>query len=162
MHYHNTKTKLNLIQNIRLSIVLVLLVFIVGCKTTNTVPGKTIEVNNDSIYVIKTETDTLFDSFQRINLLIINKKFLTKHTIEIGYNNAELEKTSQIAERNNAVAAVNGSFFDMDNSGSVAYFENNDSVINRTMASELKWAKSESLINGVIILTKQTKYTVSR
>jgi len=160
MHHHITKTKLNVIRNIRLSFVLVLLVFIVGCSTSKTVPGKTIEVNTDSIYVLQTETDTLFNSSQRINLLIINKKFLNKHTIDIGYNNAELEKTSLIAERNNAVAAVNGSFFDMDNSGSVAYFEKNDSVINRTIASELKWAKSESLINGVIILTKKNKLNI--
>ena len=152
---------MNLRKGIQLSIVCIPLVFIViRCSTIKTSPGKTEELSNDSIQVTQIEADSLFDSYQRIYILRLDKKLLNKYTIGIGYSNPELETTSQIAKRNNAVAAINGVFFDMDNGGSVTYFEKNDSVIHKTIPSELKWAKIDSLINGAIILTKRNNLVI--
>jgi exopolysaccharide biosynthesis protein len=150
----------NLEEKIRLSGLFILFVFIVGCGTFNKSPNKTLELSKDSVYVTQIKTDTLFNSHQRINLLILDKKTLNKYTIDIGYNNVDLINTSQIAENNNAVAAINGSFFDVDNGGSVTYFEKNDSVICRTRPSDFEWAKPDSLINGAILLTKDHKLKI--
>ena len=51
-----------------------------------------------------------------------------------------------------AVAAINGGFFNMDDGGSVTYFEVDDSVINTTRSPTLKWGISDSIRNGAIIL----------
>lgn len=143
-------------QIIKTSILYILVGFALGCKTSS----RTTKLNNASISVEHIETDTLYKSNQRICILSLDNKLLNKHTIEIGYNNNELETTSQIAIRNHAVAAINGSFFDADNGGSVTYFEKNNSVISKTRTSELKWGKPDSLINGVIICKKNNKLKI--
>ncbi len=113
-----------------------------------------LEVNDDSIYLVQIVTDSLFNSHQRINLLTIDKEDINRYRIEFAYQSIELKTTSQIAESRNALAAINGSFFDMDKGGSVSYFEVNDSVISRTRSTELKWAVPDSLINGALVLNK--------
>ena len=109
---------------------------------------------DDTICHIQIVTDSLFNSPQRINILLLDKEHLPRYSIELAYQTSELIKTSQIAESRNAFAAINGSFFDMDRGGSVSYFEKDDSVISRTRASELKWATPDSLINGALVLYK--------
>ncbi|MCK4826338.1 hypothetical protein KA005_61920, partial [bacterium] len=96
--------------------------------------------SKDSIYVVQIITDSLFNSHQRINLLTLNKESLNGYSIDFAYHEDDLKTTSQIAEKYGAVAAINGSFFDVDSGGSVTYFEIDDSVISRTRHSELKWA----------------------
>ena len=108
----------------------------------------------DSIYFVHIETDTLFNSNQNINLLILDKAYLSVYNLDFAYQTSELLKTSQIAVNRNARAAINGGFFDMDTGGSVTYFEIGDSVISRTRPSELKWAVPDSLANGALILNK--------
>jgi exopolysaccharide biosynthesis protein len=103
---------------------------------------------------VQVVTDTLFNSPQRISLLLLDKESLHRYSIDFAYQSSELLKPSQIAETRNAVAAINGGFFDMDSGGSVTYFEISDSVISRTRSSELKWAVPDSLINGALILNK--------
>jgi len=99
-------------------------------------------------------TDTLFNSPQRISLLLLDKESLHRYRIDFAYQSSELIELSQIAETRNAIAAINGGFFDMDCGGSVSYFEISDSVISRTRSSELKWAVPDSIINGALILNK--------
>ena len=110
--------------------------------------------DNDSLIHIQIETDSLFDSPQRINLLIVPGAYPHKYSIEFGYQKSELLRTSQIAQNWNALAAINGGFFDMDGGGSVSYFEIDDSVINRSKSPGIKWAVPDSLTNGAIILYK--------
>jgi len=109
---------------------------------------------NDSIYFVHIETDTLFNSNQNINLLILDKAFIAVFNLDFAYQPSELLKTSQIAVDRNARAAINGGFFDMEMGGSVTYFEIDDSVISRTRPSELKWAVPDSLANGALIMNK--------
>lgn len=109
---------------------------------------------DDPIRFVQVLTDSLFNSPQRISLLLLDKEFLHNYSIEFAYQSTELKKTSHLAESKNAVAAINGGFFNMDSGGSVTYFESGDSVISRTRSSELKWAVPDSLINGALILNK--------
>ncbi len=109
---------------------------------------------NDSLIHIQIKTDSLFDSPQRINLVIVPKAYQHKYSVEFAYQTSELLRTSKIAQNWNASVAINGSFFDMDSGGSVNYFEIDDSVINKSRSPGLKWAVPDSLCNGAIILYK--------
>ena len=99
--------------------------------------------------------DSMFNSPQNINLLFIEKESPLNYHLHIAGQSSSLYTTSQYAENHEAIAAVNGSFFDMDKGGSVTYFEKNDSVIGRTRTPGQKWAVADSIINGAIILGKE-------
>ncbi len=109
----------------------------------------------DSIRYFQIKTDTLFDSKQIISFLVFPQKAFENYKIEVVYNRKELEKTSSFGMRYDALAAVNGSFFDMDSGGGVAYLEVNDTVINKTKSTLVKWAVPDSLINGAFVLTNK-------
>lgn len=144
---------------INFSILFIFFVFTFGCKTSTTI-SKVIKYDSDFITFNTIETDTLFNSNQQIHILTLDNIFLERFTFDIGYNNVRLQKTSEIAKEKSAIAAINGSFFDVDKGGSVTYFEKNDIVINKTRSSELKWAKPDSLLNGIIIYTKDNKIKI--
>jgi len=99
--------------------------------------------------------DSMFNSPQNINLLFIEKESPLNCHLHIAGQSSSLYTTSQYAENHEAIAAVNGSFFDMDKGGSVTYFEKNDSVISRTRSPGQRWAVADSIINGAIILGKE-------
>jgi len=107
----------------------------------------------DTIFFRQIVTDSLFDSNQIISILSI-KKNSKKYKIRFVYSSSELKGTSEFAEENSALAAINGGFFDMDKGGSVTYFEMNDTVINRNISKKNKWGKPKNLMNGVVILDK--------
>lgn len=110
--------------------------------------------DTEGIVLSRIVSDTLFNSHQRICLLAIHKEALADLQIELAYQRSELLKTSQIGESRDALAAINGSFFDRDRGGSVTYLEDNDSVIFRSRSSELKWAVPDSLASGALVLNK--------
>lgn len=72
--------------------------------------------------------NSLFNSNQNISILEIKRN--TKAVLELGYKRTLLQKTSVFAGKARAIAAINGSFFDIRNGGSVVYLRSNDSVIN--------------------------------
>jgi len=90
------------------------------------------------------ETDSFFESKQKIYHLSLGVD--SDYTVDIGHSESILIKTSEIAKQNNAVAAVNGSFFDVGNGGSVVYLEKNDTVISYTQ-------KTIGLINGILLMS---------
>jgi len=136
------------------------LTYIFSCGTNNELPQKTEFIKNPT-YSLKQISDSLFNSRQKISLLILPKESLNKnYSIELAYNETDLTKTSELAAHNNAIAAINGGFFNMDEGGSVTYFEINDSVIGKTRAPKLKWGVSDSIINGAIILSKKNKLKI--
>ncbi len=101
---------------------------------------------DEALEFIQLKTDTLFNSNQTISLLILQKKAANKYNLAFGYNHTKLVQTSTIAKNNNAIAAINGGFFNMKNGGSVTYFEVNNTVINKTSNPKNK------LMNGAIII----------
>src|SRR5271157_4809163 len=116
----------------------------------------TAATSGDSISFIQIKTDTLYNSKQIISLLVLPKKNFSRFHLEIGYSKKDLKPTSYFGLSKNAAAAVNGSYFDRDSVGSVTYLEIHDTVISRTRSSKQKWAKPDSLINGVIIIGKDS------
>jgi exopolysaccharide biosynthesis protein len=96
-------------------------------------------------------TDTLYNSPQRINLVYLGKSSLQGFEIDIACQSAALLTTSQFAQKHGAMAAINGSFFDMDAGGSVGYLERNDSLISGTRTPGQKWAVTDSIMNAAIV-----------
>jgi len=80
------------------------------------------------IYWKKYKGDELFDSRQSINLV---EMFLDSITAEfkIAYLEDQLIRTSDFATRNNALIAVNGSFFNRESGGSVVFLKADGAVI---------------------------------
>lgn len=88
----------------------------------------TTEKLDDGIYWKSYKGDDLFDSRQSINLVEV---FLDSVTSEfkVAFLEDSMIKTSEFAEENNALAAVNGSFFRRDTGGSVVFLKVNGKVI---------------------------------
>lgn len=71
---------------------------------------------------------SLFGSNQNINILKVTLN--RKNRIAFGYERKLLKPTSEYGKAAGAIAAINGTFFDVKNGGSVDYLKVNDSVIN--------------------------------
>jgi len=106
---------------------------------------------NGELFIYHYKTDTFFHSSQNINILSLPKEN-NEYIIEIAYSDSVLKKTSELAKMNNAIAAVNGGFFDVDSGGSVTYMEIEGKVINTTREEGQKWAKSRAMLNGAFII----------
>ncbi len=73
---------------------------------------------------------SLFQSSQSINVLSIKKR---KPVFKVGFERKSLKETSQFAKESSAFAAINGTFFDIKNGGSVDYIRSNNEVINESI-----------------------------
>ena len=142
--------------------VLILLTYTTLFGQSNFFPNNERKYSNDSLEYFQVRTDTLFNSKQVISILVLSKTSSNKFHFELSYNNPDLMTTSSFGESNNAVVALNGSYFDMDSIAGVCYLEVNDSVINRTRTPKLKWAKPTSVVNGAVIITKENKILVQQ
>lgn len=141
-------------------ILLTLLVISVCYGQSNNSLNQQIKTSEDSIDVIQIKTDSIFNSNQIISLLILQKDSFNRFSIEFGYSYSDLRTTSTFAKSKNAIAAINGGFFNMDSGGSVTYFEIDDTVINRTRNADLKWGITDSLMNGAIVVTNDFEITL--
>ncbi len=148
-------------KNIVLQIIIAnFLFFTYGCKAQNQVYIEN-PIHKNQLYHLRIYNDSLFNSNQKIAVLSISKKILKKiYFIDIAYSDTTLLKTSDLASSYNAVAAINGGFFNMKQGGSISYFEKNDSVINYTQYPESKKEKFDSIINGALIITKKNKLKI--
>ncbi len=100
---------------------------------------------------------SLFNSNENISILEIKPGKRIK--IDLGYHEKELIKTSDFGKKNNAVAALNGTFFDVKNGGSVDYIKADNKRINysRLGKDSLRANHQRSAIvflNGTIYITK--------
>ncbi|MEO0058628.1 MAG: hypothetical protein RLZZ312_275 [Bacteroidota bacterium] len=71
----------------------------------------------------------LFASNQNISIIEVTKANLFK--FQIAFNKKILKTTSNFAIENNAIAAINGNFFDTKNGGAVDFLKINGLVINQ-------------------------------
>ena len=140
-------------------LLLLLTSYVSFAQTKNFLESEIISAG-DSLKFIKIKTDTLLNSNQNISFLIFPQKAFEKYKIEFAYNKKKLEQTSLFGINNNALVAINGSFFDMDSGGSVVYFEINDSVLSITKPDSIKWAVPDSLVDGVVIITKDSRILI--
>jgi len=100
------------------------------------------------------KTDTLFNSLQNISILTIAKKDTNRYAFDLAHHSSILMPTSQFAKEENALAAINGGFFNMDNGGSVTYLEEQDSVYQRNIPHGIKWAIADWAKTGAVIIKK--------
>jgi exopolysaccharide biosynthesis protein len=106
----------------------------------------------DSLAFVQIKTDSLFNSNQIISLLVLPRDFFDNYMFTLAYSKSDLYKTSLFAGSNNALAAVNGGFFDMDSGGSVTYLEVGDSVISYTKSSGEQDRRRNQLLNGAVVI----------
>jgi exopolysaccharide biosynthesis protein len=74
---------------------------------------------------------SLFHAPENINLISVDLRDTTLK-IAIAYNDSTLETVSQFGESGNAIAAVNGNFFNTHIGGSVCFLKVDGRVVNRT------------------------------
>jgi len=91
-----------------------------------------------------------------IFLLVVMNHYacLQKSTLVHQSLPSTLMTTSQFAKKENALAAINGGFFNMDNGGSATYLEAQDSVYRRNIPQGKKWAIADWAKTGAVIIKK--------
>lgn len=112
--------------------------------------------------VVKVQTDTLFNGKQLIHLATLQGGELENITFEIAHYQEALLRTDDFAERYNAVMAINGSYFDMNQGGSVTYFEEHDTLVSSTRRRGQSWAMPGRLLTGAIIIYKDGRLAIDR
>ena len=73
---------------------------------------------------------SLFNSNQNISILEVKQNH--KNRADLGYDAHELKPTHEYANEKNAIAAINGTFFDMKNGGSEDYIRSDGKTVNET------------------------------
>lgn len=76
----------------------------------------------------------LFASNQYISILEIKQK--RRYAVDLAHDDSVLRTTSNFGEAHKAIAAVNGTFFNMAKGGSVDYLRSDGSVINNNMLNK--------------------------
>lgn len=96
--------------------------------------------------------DDLYQSQQEINILEVD---LRKKNINIDFAGlaSGLKITSEFVNEENAIAGINGSYFDMKNGGSTTFFKIDDQVINEGLAR----SKPDVRLNGTITIDTNEK-----
>jgi exopolysaccharide biosynthesis protein len=106
------------------------------------------------------DSDELFPEKQNVEIVAIDRKAKSALKFGIAYTDSILKKTSQFAEEAKAIVALNGSFFDVKKGGSVAYLESKGKVIAWNRNSKEPWAKTDSLLNGAILVSHKFRLKV--
>lgn len=114
----------------------------------------------EGISIFHLNADSLFPEKQNIFLAMVNNHGSSRYSPRIAYSDSALKPTSRFAKESNAILALNGSFFDVDKGGSVAYLESENKVISFNREAKQKWAKSDSLLNGAILVKKSGKIII--
>lgn len=100
---------------------------------------------------------SLFNSNQNISILEVKQKKSLE--FDLGYEPKALIPTSEYGKRSNAIAAINGTFFDMANGGSVDYIKSDGKLINENRLSKSSERASHqkaalSIKNGKLSINK--------
>jgi exopolysaccharide biosynthesis protein len=93
---------------------------------------------------------------QNINVLRVKLK---KRKIAISYEPLKNSQVSRQVSGTDAIAAVNGGFFDMRNSGSVNYIKTAGLILDTDTAK--KWSRNSN-INGAIMITSGARVFIDR
>ena len=107
--------------------------------------SQNLSAQNDSIDVVKTKWTTtkiapgvklrvnwfdqnLFNSNQ--NVSIVEVKSRRRNLLDLAYSRKELIRTDEFGKKENAIVALNGTFFDIANGGSVDFIKSDHVIIN--------------------------------
>jgi len=105
-------------------------------------------------------SDGLFPDKQNVEIMAVRKQAMSLWKFGIAWSDSTLRKTSQFAKETHAIVALNGSFFDVKKGGSVAYLESGGKVIAWNRNSKQPWAKTDSLLNGAILVSHKYRLKV--
>lgn len=108
----------------------------------------------------KLNTAEIFQDKQQVEIIAVKRKAMSGLKFGIAWSDSTLKKTSQFGEEAKAIAALNGSFFDVKKGGSVAYLESGGKVIAWNRNSRQPWAKTDSLLNGAILVSHKNRLKV--
>ncbi|MEI7829546.1 MAG: phosphodiester glycosidase family protein [Prolixibacteraceae bacterium] len=115
---------------------------------------------SESVAIYLLNDDSLFQEKQNIVIAEYRKDAFRTYKIDIAYSDSLLKKTSRFGEDSNSLVALNGSFFDVQKGGSVTYLESDGHIVARNRSSKENWAKTDSLLNGAIVLKKSGKLQI--
>ena len=73
-------------------------------------------------------SSSLFNSNQNISILEVKQR--GRRFFDLGYDPKVLRKTSDFGKASDAIASLNGTFFDIKNGGSVDFIESDDKIVN--------------------------------
>ena len=112
------------------------------------------------IYCQNIQTNSFFDSAQKISLVEVSNRSLGNRQWSLAYATDTLIKTSDFATNSKALVAINGGFFNMREGGSVTYLEVDDQVINFTDNEADRWAKGSPVVEGALIITDKNSLKI--
>jgi len=141
---------------------LLLIILLIGCSKSSDSVNKKSNLSSDPIDFIQIETDSLFNSNQIISIISIPTNSIDKYDIAFSHSDLDFKPTSLFGKSANAIAAINGGFFNMDSGGSSTYFEIDDIVIANTRNPDLKWGIRKDLMNGAIVLENESLISIQK
>ena len=103
----------------------------------------------------ETRIDTLFNARQNLNVLVFENK-PRRMQMAFGSGGDSLKKTSWFGEQHGAIAAINGTFFDVKNGGSVDLIRINGQTIDTTMLDKSR-VRAEHRQAAIVIRRKRMK-----
>jgi len=118
--------------------------------------------HTDSITIYRLKTDSLTQKKQNIVVAECKKEAFSQHKIYIAFSDSALLKTSSFGDDSKALVAINGGFFDVEKGGSVAYLESDGKTIAKTRNPKEKWAKTDSLLNGAVVIDLKGNLKIER
>ena len=139
-----------------------IIIIVIGCTKSEYSTDKESKLADNSIDFTQIKTDSLFNSSQIISILTIPTNSLDKYDIIFSHSNLDFKTTSSFGKSVNAIAAINGGFFNMDSGGSATYFEIDDVIIANTRNPELKWGIRKDLMNGAIVVDNESTIQIQR
>lgn len=149
-------------QNKRLFFTLIILLIINLSGTCQVIdlPKFQTSFNAFGIALYQLNSDSLFPEKQNVVIAELKREAFSKSRLAIAYSDSLLKQTSLFGEESKALVALNGSFFDVAKGGSVSYLESDGKIIARNRSSKEKWAKTDSLLNGAIVLDHSGKLKI--
>lgn len=100
---------------------------------------------------------SLFNSNQNVSILEIKQKKSLE--FDLGYESKALIPTSEYGRRSNAIAAINGTFFDMANGGSVDYIKSDGKLINE---NRLGKSSERAIHQKAAVIIKNGKLSINK
>lgn len=135
-----------------LPVILLGISFAVSAQVIN-LPNFRMPFTAKHVFLYRLNADTLFGEKQNVIVAEIKKDVtLSGNKLAIAFADSALKQTSIFAKENKALVALNGGFFNVEKGGSVSYLESAGKVIARNRKPKEKWAKTDSLLNGAIVL----------
>jgi len=99
----------------------------------------------------------LFSSSQNITMVEIKQR--KRNQIQLGFEPSELIETSRFGKREDAIAAINGTFFDVKNGGSVDFIKAKGKVISE---NRLNKDNSRAMHQKAAVTITQGKATIAQ